>query len=140
MCNIRQAIDADIPAIMQIWEEAVRATHTFLRDDEIEFYKERGSEYLSAVDLFVYDDGRIKGFSGIADRKLEMLFVSERGTGIGSKLLADAIEKGITKVDVNEENPPAAEFYFAKGFRQESRSETDSEGNPHPILHLTLGQ
>ena len=43
---------------------------------------------------------------------------------------------GIYLVDVNEQNPKAFEFYKKMGAVIVSRDETDSEGNPFPILHL----
>lgn len=139
MSDIRKAADDDIPSIMAIWEEAVRATHHFLTEDEILFYKSRMPEYLKHVDLYVLErDGMVNGFSGIAGRKLEMLFVARRGEGSGSKLLEHAISLGVTEVDVNEENKRAAGFYRSKGFTQVARSDVDNEGKPHPILHLAL--
>ncbi len=154
MSNIRRATGEDIPAIVAVWEEAVRATHGFLTEDEISFYKCRMPQYLKAVDLYVFkedgfaacgipksgstDGGAIKGFSGISGNKLEMLFVSERGAGIGSELLEHALQMGVNEVDVNEENGQAAGFYLAKGFVQTGRSETDEEGKPHPIIHLAM--
>lgn len=138
MFRIREAGQGDIPAIMTVWEEAVRATHGFLSGGEIEYYKGRMPQYMEAVRLYVCESGgKIKGFSGIAGGKLEMLFVSERGAGIGSALLRQATGNGVTKVDVNEENQPALSFYEANGFRREGRSATDGEGRPHPILHLS---
>lgn len=138
MYRIREARQEELPAIISVWEEAVRATHGFLSGGEIEYYKGRMPQYMEAVRLYVCESGgKIKGFSGIAGGKLEMLFVSERGAGIGSALLREAAEHGVTKVDVNEENKPALRFYETNGFRQAGRSATDGEGRPHPILHLS---
>lgn len=77
---------------------------------------------------------------GIAGSKLEMLFVSPAAfrKGIGSQLLQHALALGVTEVDVNEQNPDATAFYLKYGFEMISRSETDAEGNPYPILHLKL--
>lgn len=137
--NIRKAVTDDIPSVIAVWEEAVRATHHFLTLDEISFYKNQMPNYLKYVDLYVLEqDGTINGFSGIAEQKLEMLFVAKRGEGSGSKLLEHAISLGVTEVDVNEENAEAAGFYRSKGFTQVSRSDVDNEGKPHPILHLAI--
>lgn len=38
--------------------------------------------------------------------------------------------------DVNEHSPRAVSFYLANGFVIHSRSETDGQGNPFPLLHL----
>jgi len=53
-------------------------------------------------------------------------------------LIEFAKQRGVTKVDVNEQNPSALNFYKAKGFRVISRDETDDAGRPYPILHLSL--
>ncbi|ENH9207696.1 GNAT family N-acetyltransferase, partial [Vibrio vulnificus] len=45
---------------------------------------------------------------------------------------------GVTKVDVNEQNPQAVGFYEHMGFKVVSRSPLDDMGKPFPILHMTL--
>ncbi|MEE4245289.1 MAG: GNAT family N-acetyltransferase [Kangiellaceae bacterium] len=62
-----------------------------------------------------------------------MLFLLDRvrGQGIGKTLLNYAVEKlGATKVDVNEQNPQAVEFYKYMGFKVDSRSPLDEMGKP----------
>lgn len=150
--SIRKARPEDTGALVKVWAEAVAATHHFLAREEFEYYRRRIPQYLQAVEVYVAEreaaaegdlnrnnSQGIKGFSGVADGKLEMLFVGERGTGIGTALLNHAVnELGITKVDVNEENPQAAGFYRAKGFTETGRSPLDGEGKPHPIIHMEL--
>ena len=69
-----------------------------------------------------------------------MLFIDSdlRGQGYGAALIEFAKRRGVTKVDVNEQNPSALNFYKAKGFRIIGRDETDEAGRPYPILHLYL--
>lgn len=74
---------------------------------------------------------------------LEMLFVAPhaRGKGLGRQLVEYLVrERGIRRVDVNEQNTQAAGFYARLGFRATGRDATDSSGRPYPILHLSLGQ
>lgn len=129
------------PELVRIWRSAVEATHHFLTADDIDFYERRlAEEYLKMVDLTVADSAGIPvGFSGVAGGNLEMLFIDHqhRGRGAGSVLLADARAKnpGLL-VDVNEQNPQAVGFYQRHGFVTLSRSETDGDGRPFPILHL----
>ena len=80
------------------------------------------------------------GFIGLHDDKIEMLFIdsNSRGRGYGSTLIEFAKERGAIKVDVNEQNLLAFEFYQAKGFRIIGRDATDGDGRPYPILHLSL--
>lgn len=142
--RIRPSIGAaEYPVLVAIWRGAVDATHDFLADadrDEIEARLQ--SDYLPAVVLSVAErDGRPVGFSGVLDGTLEMLFVAwtQRNRGIGSALLTHAItEYGVTKVDVNEQNVSAAEFYTHRGFEVVGRNETDEAGRPYPLLHLRL--
>ena len=64
---------------------------------------------------------------------------SEPGfSSYGSALIEFAKQEGATKVDVNDQNLSALNFYKAKGFRIISRDETDDVGRPYPILHLSL--
>ncbi|KAM9866210.1 hypothetical protein ACIFOC_01128 [Leucobacter aridicollis] len=133
----------EYPALVAIWRSAVRATHDFLAgDDFARIEGQLADAYFPAVPLVVAErDGKPLGFAGVADGGLEMLFVddSARGTGVGSALLTHAIERlGVTRVDVNEQNPGAHGFYVSRGFEEVGRSELDGDGQPYPILHLAL--
>ncbi|MGR0305588.1 GNAT family N-acetyltransferase [Acinetobacter beijerinckii] len=130
--------------LLAVWEDSVRATHDFITEQDIEFFKPIIMEQaFPAVTLkCVKDDtGQILGFVGVADHKVEMLFIQNaaRGQGIGKQLLAYAVEQlDATKVDVNEQNPQAVGFYQHLGFKVESRSPLDGMGKPFPILHMGL--
>lgn len=136
--------EAEYADVLAVWEASVRATHHFLREEDIQFYKPLIlNEYLKAVKLSCVrnEDGKIVGFVGVADHKIEMLFIhpDTRGKGIGKVLLNYALNQlGVTKVDVNEANEQAVGFYRHVGFQTVSRSETDSTGQPLPILHMAL--
>ncbi len=136
--------DNDRQRLVEVWEAAVRATHHFLGEDDIQFFKPLVRDaYLDSVKLACSRDaeGRIQGFIGTAEGKVEMLFVDPalHGQGIGRELLLHAIaNEGATAVEVNEQNPQAVGFYLHMGFTVESRSELDGSGKPFPILHLRL--
>lgn len=136
--------DNDRQRLVEVWEAAVRATHHFLGEDDIQFFKPLVRDaYLDSVKLACSRDaeGRIQGFIGTAEGKVEMLFVDPalHGQGIGRELLLHAIaNEGATAVEVNEQNPQAVGFYLHMGFEVESRSELDGSGKPFPILHLRL--
>lgn len=142
--TIGPADKAEYSAIVDVWEASVRATHEFLPERDILFFKPLIlNNYLDAVQLRVMRDEhqRIVGFVGAADQCLEMLFLHPAviGKGLGKKLVDFAInEWGIRKVDVNEQNGQAVSFYKRLGFRQVGRSELDALGKPYPILHLEL--
>ncbi|MGG5872384.1 GNAT family N-acetyltransferase [Pseudomonas peli] len=135
---------ADLPCLLEVWEAAVRATHDFLEEHDIQLLKPLLIEqYFPQVQLSCIrgPDGNITGFLGYAEGKVEMLFVDpeDHGTGIGRALLSDAVARlGATQVDVNEQNPKALGFYLSQGFAVEGRSPLDGGGRPFPILHLRL--
>ena len=134
----------DYDTLVEIWERAVRATHTFLTEEDIQFFRPLiRDQYLGAVDLSCArsEDSSIIGFIGTSEDTIEMLFLEPdlRGQGIGKALLEHALKNPkIQKVDVNEQNPEALKFYEKMGFQAASRSETDGIGKPFPILHMVL--
>lgn len=135
--------EANYPAVIELWEASVRASHDFLKPEEIGFYKPLVLKYgLPQSDLYgIYSNSVLAGYIGIRGQKIEMLFIHPDffGQGIGSQLLQFAVkQQNCTLVDVNEENPRAHEFYLKHGFKLYSRDEKDDSGQPHPILHLTL--
>lgn len=137
---------SEYPEVLKVWEASVRATHDFLQEEDIAYFKPLILEhYLDAVKLKAWRDenNKIIGFSGVADGNLEMLFIhpDSRGKGIGKALLEYSITNlNVTKVDVNEQNEQAVGFYLKQGFIQIGRSEKDPTGKPYPILHLQLNQ
>ncbi|HAA16746.1 MAG TPA: GNAT family N-acetyltransferase [Cytophagales bacterium] len=141
---IQTVSTADYPAITEVWEASVRATHHFLTEENIQYFKPLILEqYLDAVELRCIKDeeGNLLAFSGVAEGNLEMLFVhpGSFGQGLGKQLLQVAIQNlGVSKVDVNEQNPQAVGFYQKQGFAVVSRSEKDGTGKPYPILHMEL--
>jgi len=130
--------------VVEVWEASVRATHHFLKEEDIAYFKPLIlNVYLDAVELRCVKNvnGVIIGFMGVADQNLEMLFIhpKERAKGIGRKLLEYSIkELDVKKVDVNEDNEQAIGFYENYGFKTYERSEIDASGKPYPILHMKL--
>ncbi|RFS22706.1 GNAT family N-acetyltransferase [Chitinophaga silvatica] len=141
---INTVAEKEYIALVEVWEASVRATHHFLSEADIQFFKPLIlNEYLKAVELFCVksDSGEILGFIGIAENKVEMLFIDPvvRGQGIGKALLQYAIkEKAINAVDVNEQNEQAVGFYLHEGFKVTGRSAVDGMGKPFPILFMEL--
>jgi len=130
--------------VVEVWESSVRATHHFLKEEDITYYKPLIlNTYLDAVELRCYRDENYKivGFFGVSDGNLEMLFMNpeQRGKKIGKSLLEYAINHfDVTKVDVNEQNEQAVGFYMHCGFVTKGRSELDASGKPYPVLHMEL--
>lgn len=134
----------EFPAIVDVWEASVRATHHFLKEEDILYFKPLIlNEYLKAVDLRCVrnSNNNIIGFLGVAEQNIEMLFIhpDARGKGIGKILTQYAIRTlHSSKVDVNEDNEQAIGFYQNMGFKIIGRSELDGTGKPYPILHMEL--
>jgi len=130
--------------MLDVWENSVRATHDFITESDIEFFKPIIIEQaFPAVTLKCVkgEQGTILGFLGVHDAKVEMLFVLDdaRGHGIGKLLLQYAMKSlHVNSVDVNEQNPLAVGFYEHMGFKVVSRSPIDDMGKPFPILHMKL--
>ena len=132
--------------LVEVWEASVRSTHRFLTEKDIRFFKPLiRNKYIPVVELYTIRNGqnRIAAFMGLSDELIEMLFVhpEEQGKGYGKLLIEFAIHhKQIFKVDVNEQNEKATSFYLNRGFDIVGRDETDPNGNPFPILHLSLNE
>ena len=148
--NIRKLSSQNYDELVNIWEASVRATHHFLQEEEIEFYKPIVRKYaLPDVDLYgitadkTEQSLQILGFLGVSKDKVEMLFLrpEHRGQGLGRHLIEFALDElKIYKLDVNEENPDALGFYQHLGYQIVSRDELDGNGKPHPILHLEFSR
>lgn len=134
----------EYPHVVAVWEASVRATHHFVREADIQFFKPLVLDALPQMEhLAGVRDGeeRVAGFIGAAHQTVEMLFLhpDARGMGGGKRLLRHAITQwGATAVDVNEQNEQAVGFYFRMGFTVAGRSERDGMGKPYPLLHLRL--
>lgn len=130
--------------LLNIWEQSVKATHTFLTDEEIKKIKGYVPIAISSVKhLIVAKDniGEIVGFMGVEGSKIEMLFISPlcRGKGIGKSLVKFGIENyNVNEVTVNQQNPQAVGFYEHLSFKTYKRTEFDEEGNPYPLLYMKL--
>lgn len=82
-------------------------------------------------------------FMGIEDGTLEMLFISpeERGKGLGKRLIQYGIKNyAVEKLAVNEQNPQAKGFYEHMDFQVYKRTDYDEQGNPYPLLYMSLSQ
>lgn len=138
------AVPEDYDEITELWEASVRATHHFLSEEDIIYYRSLiRNEYLHAVQLFCTKDRsrKIEGFIGLSGDKIEMLFIQPglSGKGLGRGFLDHAtIERGIRKVDVNEQNERAVGFYKHYGFKVVNRLPLDSLGKPYPVLEMRL--
>ncbi len=134
----------DLPRVVEVWEASVRATHHFLTEDDIQFFKKLVPDALAQLehlDCVRDDEGQVAGFIGVEGKEVASLFIHPdwRGLGIGRRLIEYAIKTlGTTDVEVNEQNEQAVGFYERMGFEVVSRSELDGMGKPFPLLHMRL--
>jgi len=144
--TLRPATSADHEELVEIWLSAVRATHEFLTEGDIQVLLPivRDSA-LAGLELWVWcrDGGKPVGFMGLSGCSVEALFIHAQWTrrGGGRRLLdhAQALKGARLTVDVNEQNLAAARFYREYGFRVMGRSDVDDAGRPFPLLHMQLG-
>jgi putative acetyltransferase len=86
-------------------------------------------------------ENSVLGFVGVADQKVEMLFLDPTyfGQGLGLKLLNFAVKNlKANKVDVNEQNGKALKFYQKFGFETVERTDKDDQGRNYPLLRMKL--
>ncbi len=132
--------------LLVIWEKSVRATHTFLSEEEILKINEYVPGAICNVEMLLVlrekdEISRPLGFMGIENRKIEMLFLSPdaRGKGFGKMLVQYGIKNFFAEeVTVNEQNPKAKVFYEHLGFKTYKTSSNDEQGNPYPIAWMKL--
>lgn len=129
--------------VLEVWEKSVLATHTFLSTEDFQKIK----AIVQTIDFNAFEvyclmrrDG-VAGFLGVAERKIEMLFLSPDviGKGLGKKLMEFALsELNVIKVDVNEQNENATKFYRKFGFKTYERTDKDDQGNDYPLLRMEI--
>ena len=143
--HIRRAIPTDPEVLLDIWLRSVQATHTFVSEEDIQFFIPLVQDYLAASESELWvlcsDSGAIMGFMGMAGNKIDALFLAPEfhRHGGGRQLVQHAQAlRGELTVDVNEQNLMACRFYEACGFVVEGRSELDDTGRPYPLLHMRL--
>ena len=142
--EIKRVFERDeqlISSLVTVWESSIRATHDFFSETNIREIKKYVFQAIEEIPILVVavDNKETLAFMGIAEDKLEMLFITaqRRGQGIGRNLLEIGInDYEITEVCVNEQNPQAKGFYEYMGFKVYKRDELDAQGNPYPILHM----
>ncbi len=129
--------------LMSVWEQSVIATHSFLaKEDFIHIRDFLGRFDFSQLQTFcLQEDRKTIGFIGVADYKIEMLFLLPQyfGQGLGTTLVKFAInELHANKTDVNEQNVSAIAFYTKMGFETYERTEYDDQGKGYPLLRMKL--
>ena len=136
-----------LPAMLEIWEDSVRASHFFLKDNDIVEIKEevKGAFAFLQNILVAKLNNDFAGFIGVSEKSIEMLFVASKffNLGLGKRLIFEAVNAFFAKqdeilVDCNEQNERGLKFYQKLGFKQLGRSEKDSSGRDFAIIHFSI--
>jgi putative acetyltransferase len=140
---ITRYTDAQREGLLKVWEESVLATHDFLTAGD--FREIKAEVYTVNFNMFdVYclmEERNVIGFVGVYNGKVETLFLSPAyfRKGLGKKLMNFAVQElGADKVDVNESNMRAVEFYKRCGFEVYERTNKDDQGRNYPLLRMKL--
>lgn len=143
------------PLLLEIWVDAVRSTHHFLKEEDFWYYHRKIlPDYFPNLKLFTLYEQKDTpssaltglapaGFIGLSSDSIEMLFIHSRARGkeYGRALTNFATQKHHrTKVEVNEQNEQACGFYQAMGFEVVGRRALDHDQKPYPLLHLEKKQ
>lgn len=127
--------------VVEIWRNAVDATHGFLSPEDRQAIDEMVCGFLPQVPLWLAVDANDypQAFMLIDNGHMQALFVDSacRGTGIGAALVRHglSLHPNMT-TDVNEQNGQAVGFYEKIGFKRTGCSPLDDQGRPYPLIHL----
>lgn len=132
---------ADGARVLEIWRDAVHATHDFLSAEHRDAIEQEVRDFLPKTPLWLATDDHDRpiGFMGLSGSQMDSLFIdpAHHGRGVGRALVEDAASlHPVLTTEVNEQNLQAREFYRRLGFVVIGRSATDGEGRPYPLLNL----
>lgn len=139
---IRKAVKEDVCRIAEIEVFNYRLNfYPIFKNDDYYFNELQIINQIDKYNLdeiYVYDDGVVKGFIQIDNQEVKKLFVEPvlHNQKIGSKLLEYAIEK----MDVNhlwalEKNEKAISFYKKYGFQLTSEKKLEEDTTEY-LIHL----
>lgn len=144
MRNIRKATSSDLSRIAEIEIFNYRLNfYPIFRDDDFYFNQLQvphlAEQYKNMTDnIWVYDDGAVKGFIMTDSREIKKLFVEPvlQGLSIGSMLLSFAVRE--CKSDslwALEKNTGAIRFYARHGFYPTSEKRLE-DGTTEYLVRL----
>jgi len=134
--NIRQATEHDLTRIAEMLVFNYRLQfYPIFRNDDFYFgeltVSALAEEFRQVIQqLWVYDDGLVKGFVQLDGREIKKLFVEPvlQGNGIGAELLMFAVSShGADTLWALEKNVRAIRFYQRHGFRLTEERELEED-------------
>ena len=145
MVSIRHSRPDEGDRAIEIWRNAVDATHDFLTPEDRAAIDELVCGFLPNAPLWFAVDAQDRplAFMLVDAGHMEALFVDPecRGAGLGAALVKHGLSLHPSMTtDVNEQNGQAVGFYERMGFRRTGRSPFDGQGRPYPLIHLAYGE
>lgn len=137
---IRQCIDNDIDAAMQISLNTNIQAHSFISSCYWQSNSDIVKEMLPSEEIYVYEDNRTKqidGFIGLNNSYIEGIFVKEtmQSKGIGKQLLNHVKEvKSTLKLSVYQKNEKSIKFYLREKSNIQSEHLDDNTGEKEFIM------
>lgn len=146
MNNIRKANFEDLSRIAEIYVFNYRLNfYPIFKSDWFYFNELQVTKQIEKFkelidDIFVYDDGAVKGFIEIKDTEIKKLFIEPilQNQKIGAKLLNYAITENKVKfLWALEKNVKAISFYERHGFHKTSDKKLE-EGTTENLIRLEM--
>lgn len=130
---IRKMQDSEVDTIGKIWLDGNLEAHNFINPNYWISYLPEVKEQFNEAEIYVYDQGGIKGFAGLKEDFIAGIFVDKasRDQGIGKQLL-DYLKQSHRQLtlEVYKKNERAEKFYEANGFRIAVTGTDDENDEP----------
>ena len=137
---IRQYVDGDIDAVMQIWLNTNIQAHSFISSDYWRDSFDMVKEMLPIAKIYVHEvdsTNQIDGFIGVNNDYIEGIFVEEvaQSKGIGKQLLDYTKKvKSTLRLNVYQKNERAIQFYLREKFSIQSENVDGNTGEKEFIM------
>ena len=138
---IREFIENDLAAVMQIWLDTNMKAHKFIRKEYWINNYNAVKKMLPQAEVYVYeDDGthQIVGFIGLTNNYIAGIFIKEaaQSKGIGKQLLNYVKEmKSVLSLNVYQKNVRAVSFYLREQFIIQSENLDNSTNEKEFIMN-----
>lgn len=140
--TVRQAREADLDALTELWAASARSSHAFMSDADFDDHHAVMRDYIlpsTNILIAVGAAGEDLGFVGSHDDHVDLLYIATfaQGQGVGRFLLSCVNGgEGPRSVQVYADNETGMGFYRSQGFREVRRYAKDAAGHDYPIAHL----